>query len=119
MAMSTITINFENASITSSRSQILVTNGNFALDTTSALAMYGTINFTALYITSGAIDFNVMSGTTFTAAVVAPLSSAGGAPTIEVTNFAGAVTITWPTPQGLQTQEITAGDPVTLEGFAG
>ena len=118
MAMSTITINFQNATLTTTTSQVIITNGNFALDTTSALSMAGTINFSSLYVTSGAINFNVESGTSFTAAVVTPVNAPGGSPTIEVTNFAGTVTVTWPTSTGLQTQTVMSGDPITLNGFA-
>ena len=118
MAMSTITINFENAELTTSTSQIIITNGNFALDATSALSMSGTISFNSLYVTSGAINFNVDSGTMFTASVVTPVSAPGGAPSLEITNFAGMVTVTWPTDQGLQTQIVMSGDPITLNGFA-
>ncbi len=83
MAMSTITINFQNATLTTTTSQILITNGTFALDTTSSLSMAGTISFTSLYITAGAINFNVESGTSFTAAVVTPVhpTSTSNAPT--------------------------------------
>lgn len=118
MAMSTITIEFQNATLTTSSSQILISNGNFALDSVSALSLSGTISFSALYMTSGAINFNVESGTTFTASVVAPVSAPGGAPAIEVTNFAGVVTVTWPTSEGLQSQMVMSGDPLTLNGFA-
>ncbi|MDF2385709.1 hypothetical protein JMG10_29860 [Nostoc ellipsosporum NOK] len=119
MAMSTITINFQNATLTTTTSQILITNGTFALDTTSSLSMAGTISFTSLYITSGAINFNVESGTSFTAAVVTPVHQTGSnSPTLEVTNFAGTVTVTWPTPNGLQTQTVMSGDPITLNNFA-
>lgn len=120
MAMSTITINFQNATLTTTTSQILITNGTFALDTTSSLSMSGTISFTSLYITAGAINFNVESGTSFTAAVVTPVhpTSTSNAPTLEVTNFAGTVTVTWPTPNSLQTQTVMSGDPITLNNFA-
>jgi hypothetical protein len=118
MAMSTITINFENTTLTTSTSQVLVTGGTFALDTTSALSMSGTISFAALYITSAAINFNVSSGTSFSGQLVAPLKASGSAPSIEITNFAGTVTVTWPTAQGLQTQTVMSGDPITLNGYA-
>ena len=118
MAMSTITIDFQNATLTTTTSQILITDGEFALDSSSALSMTGAISFNAFYLIAGAINFNVESGTTFTASVVVPVSAAGGAPTIEVTNFAGMVTVTWPTSSGLQTQAVMSGDPLTLDGFA-
>jgi hypothetical protein len=37
---------------------------------------------------------------------------------LEVTNFAGTVTVTWPTSSGLQTQSVRSGDPITLNDFA-
>lgn len=117
MAMSSITINFQNATLTSTSSSITVMDGSFALDTTSALAMFGTISFSSLYCTSGAIDFNVETGTTFNAQVTVPLSAPNGSPTIEITNFAGTVTVTWPTASGLQTQQVMSSDPLTLSGF--
>lgn len=117
MAMSSITINFQNATLTSMNSTISITGGSFALDPVSALTMSGTIAFRALYITSGAINFNVESGTTFNAQVTIPLSAPNAAPSIEITNFAGTVTVTWPTTTGLQTQQIMSGDPLTLSGF--
>ncbi|MDF7777506.1 hypothetical protein P1X14_19785 [Sphingomonas sp. AOB5] len=115
--MSTITINFQNAMLTSTTTQIIVTGGSFALETASALSMSGTISFSSLYVTSGAINFNIEWGTTFNAAVVAPLNTTGGAPMIEITNFAGTVTITWPTASGLQTQQVMSGDPIMLNGY--
>lgn len=117
MAISTIEIMFQNATLTTTTSQILVTDGSFSLDTVSALSMSGTINFSSLYVTTGAISFNVESGTSFNAQITVPLSSSNGAPTIEVTNFAGTVLLTWPTATGLQTQSIMSGDPLTLSGF--
>jgi len=116
--MNSITINFQNANLTTTTSQIIVTNGNFAIEASEALSMTGTINFSSIYITSGAVNFNVESGTSFNATVVVPVSASGGAPTIEVTNFAGSVVVTWPTSDGLQTQTLMAGDPITLDGFA-
>jgi len=119
MSMSTITINFQNTVLTTTTSQISIQNGNFALDTVSGLSMSGTISFSTLYVTSGVISFNVESGTTFNATVVAPVSAPGGAPVLEITNFAGTVTVTWPTDSGLQTQTMMSGDPIPLNGFAG
>lgn len=118
MAVSTITINFQNATLTTTTAQIILINGSFALDSGSALSIAGTIGFGALSINSGEIDFNVESGTPFTAAIVAPVDAPGVPPTIEVTNFAGSVTVTWPTASGLQTQALIPGDPLTLDTFA-
>lgn len=120
MSMSTITINFQNTNLTTTTSQISIQNGAFALDTVSGLSMTGTISFSTLYVTSGAINFNVETGTTFNATVVAPVSPAqGAAPVLEITNFSGTVTVMWPTASGPQTQTVMSGDPITLNGFVG
>ena len=119
MAMTPITINFQNAVVTAATLQILVSNGSFELDTVSGLSISGTIGFSSLYITTGGINFNVQSGTSFMASVVVPVSAPGGAPVLEITNFAGTVTVTWPTASGLEAQVVMSGDPITLNGFVG
>ena len=117
MSMSSITIDFQNATLTSTNSTIAIIDGSFALDPTSGLFMSGTIAFSALYVTSGAINFNVGSATTFDAQITVPLSARRAAPTIEISNLTGTVTVTWPTPSGPQTQQIMSGDALTLSGF--
>lgn len=115
----TITVNFQNAELTTTSLQIIIGGGGaFCLGRTSALSMAGTISFDALYVTSGAMNFNVQSGTTFNASVVIPVESQGSATTLAVTNFAGTVTVTWPTDTGLETQTMMSGDPTTLSGLA-
>jgi hypothetical protein len=70
-------------------------------------------------VTSDAVNFNVEPGTTFDAAVTVPVESEGPeAPAVEVTNFSGTVTVTWPTDVGLQTQVVIPGDPLTLFGLS-
>lgn len=117
MPMSSITINFQNATLTFVNTTITITDGNFELDTMSALSISGTIAFDSLYLTSNAINFNVETGTTFNAQVAVPVSASSGAPSIEITNFAGTVTVTWPTATGLETQVIMPDSPLTLNGF--
>lgn len=121
MALSTITIDFQDATLTSTTSSITITDGSFELDTVSALAMSGTIAFNSLSITSGAISFDVAAGTTFNAQVSAPISAPsgmpGGAPRIEITNFAGTVTVSWPTAYGIETQQILSNDILSLSDF--
>jgi hypothetical protein len=36
---------------------------------------------------------------------------------VEVTNLSGTITVTWPTDEGLQTQSLVAGNPITLNGL--
>jgi hypothetical protein len=116
----TITFDFENTVLTTTTSQILISGpASFCLAQTAALTFSGTISFTSLFMTRDALDFNVESGTTFNAAVVVPVESEGaGSPSVEVTNFTGTVTVTWPTDTGFQTQTVLAGDPLTLVGLA-
>lgn len=113
----TVTFNFQNAVLTTTTSQIIVSGGEWELDNTSALSLAGTISFTSLYLTRGALSFNVESGTTFNASIAIPIQ-AWESPSVEVTNFAGTVTVTWPTSTGLQTQTLLSGDPLTLNGLA-
>lgn len=119
MALATIDINFINATLTSTTSQILIGAGSFALDTVSALSVSGTVSFNSLYLTSGALTFEAPAGTSFDCSIILPLEAGAGAPTLEITNFAGTATVTWPTASGLQTQTVTPGDPITLNGFTG
>lgn len=116
----TITFGFQNTVLTTTTTQILISGpASFCLAQTSALSFSGTLPFTSLYMTRDTLNFNVESGTTFNAAVVVPIESEGyGSPTVEVTNFAGTVTVDWPTDSGLQTQTLLAGDPLTLDGLA-
>lgn len=117
MAMSTITISFQNATLTTTTLQILISNGSFQLDAVSGLSASGTVSFASVYMTTAAINFNVESDTAFNATVVVPVSATGGAPVLVVMNVSGKVTVTWPTGSGLEIQAVTSGTPVTLKGF--
>lgn len=117
MALSTITINFQNVVLTTGTLQILISNGSFALDPVSALSMSGTTAFSSMYVTAGAINSNVQSGTAFNATVTVAVSATGSAPVLEVGNFSGTVTVTWPTSSGLSTKPVTPRTPITLDGF--
>lgn len=119
--MTQITINFSNVTLSSTNSSIQLTGGAYALDVAEGLSISGTVTFSSMYVTTGAISFNVTSGTAFNAAVQAKVTSntAGTAPQIEVTNFTGTVTVTWPTQTGPQTQTLESGNPMTLSGYVG
>ena len=117
--MNTITINFQNASLTSTMSSIIITNGSIGLSAYDALSVSGTVSFSSLYITTGAINFNVDSGTAFNASLVVPVSPNAGDPTLEITNFQGMVMVMWPTANGPQAQDLMSGDPITLTGYVG
>lgn len=119
--MASITVNFSNATLSSTTSSILLTGGSYGLAVADALSISGTVTFSSMYITTGAISFNVASGTSFNAQVEANVSSAaaGTPPAIEVTNFSGTVTVTWPTATGPQTQTLESGNPLTLSGYVG
>jgi hypothetical protein len=115
--MSTITIDLQNVTLTSSSLQITVQNGNFELNPTQGLSISGAVSFSSLYITSGAINFNVQQGSTFAANVGVPAEATGGTPAIRVSDFSGSATVMWMTQNGPQIQTLMSGDPVTLDGF--
>jgi hypothetical protein len=119
--MTQITINFSNVTLFSTNSSIQLTGGTYGLDVSEGLSISGTVSFSSMYVTTGAISFNVTSGTAFNAQVEAKVTSstAGTPPSIEVTNFSGTVTVTWPTATGPQTQTIESGNPMTLSGYVG
>lgn len=119
--MTQITINYSSVTLSSTTSSIQLTGGCFGLDIDEGLSISGTVSFSSMYVVTGAIVFNVESGTAFNAAVQAKVTSntAGTPPSIEVTNFTGTVTVTWPTSTGPQTQTLESGNPMTLSGFVG
>lgn len=86
--MTQITINYSNVTLSSTTSSIQLSGGTFDLDVVEGLSISGTVTFSSMYVTTGAIAFNVTSGTAFNAQVEAAVKSntAGQAPTIEVTN---------------------------------
>ena len=116
-----ITINFSDVTLSSTTSSIQLTGVSYELNVAEGLSIAGTVTFSSMYVTTGAISFNVTSGTSFNAAVQAKVTSntPGDPPMIEVTNFAGTVTVTWPTATGPQTQTLESGNPMTLSGYVG
>lgn len=119
--MASITINFTNATLSSTNTSLQLTDGTYGLDVADALSVSGTVTFTSMYVTTGAISFNVASGTSFNAQVEAMVAStnAGTPPSIEVTNFTGTVTVSWPTAQGIKTEQLTSSNSLTLSGYVG
>lgn len=119
--MTQITINFSNVALSSTNSAIQLTDGEFELDVAEGLSISGTLTFSSMYVTTGEISFDVTSGAAFDAAVEAKVVSdtPGTAPSIEVTNFIGTVTVTWPTSTGPETQTLESGAPLTLDGYVG
>ena len=115
--MNYITISYQNAALTSANSSIQLHNGTFGLAAGTSLNMSGTLSFSSLSITTGQISFNVPSGTTFNANVQAPVVPGASDPMLDVTNFSGIVMVTWPTVNGPQTQELTSGNQITLNGY--
>jgi hypothetical protein len=119
--MGSINIIYQDATLTSSSSRIAIQNGSFDLTPADALSISGSVMFNSLYMTAGAMTFNVESGTVFYAAIDLPVSrsSRSGDPEVVVTNFLGSVTLTWPTASGPESQSLGSGDPITLTGYAG
>ncbi|MCX6936889.1 MAG: hypothetical protein NTU80_03175 [Verrucomicrobia bacterium] len=119
--MSQITIKFSNVTLSSNTSSIRLTGGAYALGVAEGLSVSGTLSFSSMYCTTDAISFNVTSGTAFNAAFQAKVTSnsEGTPPSVEVINFTGTVTVTWPTYTGPQTQALESGNLMTLSGYVG
>jgi hypothetical protein len=113
----TIQVSFNNATLTSTTSNISLTTATYALQPASPIALSGTVNFSSMSIYSSTINFNVSSGSSFNASLNFPYalsSTSTQIPTISVTNFSGYVTVTWPTLTGPITAELQSGLPTQL-----
>lgn len=118
-ALSTVVFNLS-AEATTNTVQFLVSGGAaWSLSSVSALSIGGMLSITDLYVTGNALNLGVLPGSPLNYTVTIPLEDQEtDAPVVEVTNFSGIVTVTWPTDSGLQTQTLLAGDPIALYGFA-
>ncbi len=118
--MPNITISFQNATLTSSTTSIELVGATYALQTSVAVSLSGTVTFSSFTLYAAAMNFNVASGTVFTAQVTTPISvtSSTTTPSIEVTNFSGTVQVTWPTATGSQTQAATSGEALFLSNIS-
>ena len=117
-----IEIGYQAATFTANAMTITVGGGGvFELCNDDFLSISGTFSFGTLAISSRSISFyNSSTGGTANGAITVPVASNGGvAPTIIVTNFQGTVTISWPSEDGPQYQQMYSGDPITLTGLIG
>ncbi|NTJ64637.1 hypothetical protein G6M50_26940 [Agrobacterium rhizogenes] len=121
---SIININFNNATITENQLWINVKAANFVMSESANFTFAGA-GFDPL--PNGILGINVypdgiaivaQMGSGFSAAIsvgVAPVTI----PTITGSGYEGSVDVTWWDNSGQQTQPLTAGEPLVLEGFAG
>jgi hypothetical protein len=119
---SPITISYQGATFTANTATIIIGNGgSFQLTNNEFLSFNGSFTFDALNISSGSIDiYNSKEGVPVNGGITIPvMSGAGGDPTITATNFQGSVTISWPSSQGPQYDQLSPGDPLTLTVFTG
>ena len=89
------------------------------LDSVNALSIAGTFPLNTFVATRNAIDMGLAPGSPLNMSVSIPIEHEGyEAPSVEVTNLTGSITVTWPTDSGLQAQTLEPGDPITLNGLA-
>ncbi|HXC55139.1 MAG TPA: hypothetical protein VNU97_07585 [Rhizomicrobium sp.] len=114
-----ITIQYQNATFTTTAASIVIGNGTCVLGSNSYFSMSGTFTFSTLNVSSGLISIdNTSPGIAANGTVTIPLSAPGGAPTITANNFSGTAIVTWPTTnQGPQNEQLTPGQQITLNNF--
>jgi hypothetical protein len=108
-----VTLTFQMAQFTGTTA-ISVDGGTIVLQAGPSLSLSGNIPFTNLSITSGAIDINGQAGETVNGNISFPVNATSNAPTITVSNFSGMANINW----GMESQPVSSGDPITLNGFS-
>jgi hypothetical protein len=118
-ASTAITFNISGVATTNTVQFLVTGPAAWSLSSVSALSIAGTISLTSFYATRNALNMNLEPGSSLNMSVSIPIELQGlEAPAVEVTNLAGTITVTWPTNEGLQTQALVAGDPITLYGLA-
>jgi hypothetical protein len=119
-ALTTVTFNIYGEA-TATTVQFLLSGGGAAwsLSSVSALSINGTFPITSLYATRNALSLGVPPGSSLASTISIPIEhQESEPPVVVVTNLSGTITVTWPTEDGLQTQTLLAGDPITLNGLA-
>lgn len=121
---SIVNIEFDNATITETQLLIEVEAATFVMSG-DAPFFFGGPGFDPL--SNGILGINMSPGGM---AITAPMQSSLSAaisvgvapvmiPTITATGFEGSAEVTWWDNSGQQTQPLTAGEPLVLEGFLG
>lgn len=119
-ALSTVTFNILSGEATATAIQFIISgSAAWSLSSVSALSIAGTSPITNFFATRNALSMELPPGSPLDLELSVPIEFQGGdAPEVEVTNVSGVITVTWPTNAGLQTQVLSAGDPITLNGLA-
>ncbi|MFN8216644.1 MAG: hypothetical protein U0R71_08615 [Solirubrobacterales bacterium] len=118
-ASTEVTFSIQSAVATSSSVRFLVDGGAWSLSSVGTLAIVGTPSVSSIYATRGALSIGLPAAEPLNMEVSVPLEQEGAeAPSVEVTNVVGTITVTWTTTTGLQTQTLLAGDPLVLYGLA-
>jgi hypothetical protein len=105
---------------TTSTVEFIVSGGAaWSLSSVNALSINGTLPITDLYATRTALNLGLPPNSALNFTISIPIEpQENEAPMVEVTNFSGTVTVTWPTDTGLQFQTLEPGDPIALYGLA-
>lgn len=118
-ALSNVTFNVSGEATTNTVQFLLSGGGAWSLSSVSAFSINGTFPLNYLYATRNALNLGLTPGTALNFTASIPIEDQGTeAPAVEVTNLSGTITVTWPTDEGLQTQSLVAGNPITLNGLA-
>lgn len=118
-ASTLVTFEISGEATTNSVQFIVSGSAAWSLGSVDALSISGTIPITGLYAARNALSMELAPGSSLNLSVSIPIEyQEADAPTVEVTNLSGIVTVTWPTDSGPQTQTLLAGDPITLDGLA-
>jgi hypothetical protein len=115
-----IVFTFSSAEPTSNSIQMRLLGSNFSIGRYTGLSFSISTPISSFEATSTTLYMGLFSGTTFTGTVTDLIQfQPGASPAVEVTNFTGTVSVSWPTNDGPETQILTPGEPLALSGVVG
>jgi len=118
-----VTIDFGGGTASAGIVRIAVEQAQVALGLNEGVATGIGGSFTNIAILAGAVSFATAAGGTFGGTLTLMLQWSGQDPAVTLDNLSfahgNAATITWPTADGQQTQILTPGNPLTLNGIVG
>lgn len=118
-ALSSVVFNVIGEATTTTVQFLVSEGGAWGFSPRRALSMAGTFSLNEFEATANALNLGLPSGSPLEFSLSIPIEHQESEdPAVEVTNVTGTMTVSWPSESGLQTQTLTAGDPLTLNGLA-
>lgn len=118
---STVTINFAGGTASTQLVQIFVQGAEIGLGITAGVTL--TAPLTNLSIQPGVVAIASPIGGRYDGRIALLLQWSGNDPTVALNNLVpaggGPATVSWPTATGPETQALTPGTPITLNGLVG